>query len=593
MATPAAGPLCSDANGNLDLTDSDGDGLLDCWERPSPLSAGANGDPCIDFDGDGICDYVLCVGTGASRTCARPDRKDIFVEVDWLQNHMPIQAAIDMVINRFNTAPVDQNTPNPGVALHVQIDPDALRNGPGANATVIQHDAANNFGNQFLAFQPYTGPGAGLPNVLDFDALKANNFGTLAERTTGTQAQIENRLNAKRKAFRYMIFGHLLHLPPLTNGNPDTTSGVAEVHGNDAIVSLGGGNVNPVTIPATNHPEGDQNQQAGTFMHELGHTLGLLHGGYDRDNCWPNYLSVMAYGRQFADAPIARLQWQATGLNYSRSVLATLDRSNLNENAGIGGPAGDVTVFGPAAGSTVVPADGQVGVKPAIDWDRDNILENPSGPPAPLINKLVGIDGVTVMCDSSGSSPTHSGFADWGLDSNGKPILKYDIRSSLDFADGVRRSISLDEERELSTTQAEIMSPDSDGDGIPDFRDPCPNNPNPACQQHTVVVDIKPGVSPNVVNLKSEGTIQFAILGGSTLDVAQIDVNTLVLHGAPAKKCKVKQVDADGIPDLICEVFLTDMTNLSGNNFVAVLTGRLLSGDPIVGEDVIIVKKGP
>ena len=137
------------------------------------------------------------------------------------------------------------------------------------------------------------------------------------------------------------------------------------------------------------------------------------------------------------------------------------------------------------------------------------------------------------------------------------------------------------------------MSPDSDGDGIPDFRDPCPNNPNPACQQHTVVVDIKPGVSPNVVNLKSEGTIQFAILGGSTLDVAQIDVNTLVLHGAPAKKCKVKQVDADGIPDLICEVFLTDMTNLSGNNFVAVLTGRLLSGDPIVGEDVIIVKKGP
>src|SRR5207245_11650398 len=139
--------------------------------------------------------------------------------------------------------------------------------------------------------------------------------------------------------------------------------------------------------------------------------------------CGAISLSARANGRQCADAPIARLQWQATGLNYSRSVLATLDRSNLNENAGIGGPAGDVTVFGPAAGSTVVPADGQVGVKPAIDWDRDNILEHPSGPPAPLINKLVGIDGVTLMCDSSASSRTHSGFADCSLDSNGTPIL--------------------------------------------------------------------------------------------------------------------------------------------------------------------------
>ena len=30
-------------------------------------------------------------------------------------------------------------------------------------------------------------------------------------------------------------------------------------------------------------------------MHELGHTLGLQHGGADDVNLKPNYLSVMSY----------------------------------------------------------------------------------------------------------------------------------------------------------------------------------------------------------------------------------------------------------------------------------------------------------
>ena len=35
--------------------------------------------------------------------------------------------------------------------------------------------------------------------------------------------------------------------------------------------------------------------QAAAFMHELGHTLGLLHGGGDDINFKPNYVSVMNY----------------------------------------------------------------------------------------------------------------------------------------------------------------------------------------------------------------------------------------------------------------------------------------------------------
>ncbi len=73
--------------------------------------------------------------------------------------------------------------------------------------------------------------------------------------------------------------------------------------------------------------------QAGTFAHELGHTLGLQHGGGDNTNCKPNYQSVMSYEFQVRGLPgfdgIAYV-------NYSDQVLPPLDETNLNESAGLG-----------------------------------------------------------------------------------------------------------------------------------------------------------------------------------------------------------------------------------------------------------------
>src|SRR5262249_56056988 len=41
------------------------------------------------------------------------------------------------------------------------------------------------------------------------------------------------------------------------------------------------------------------NPDAGTIMHELGHTLNLHHGGFqDTPNCKPNYVSLMNYDNQ-------------------------------------------------------------------------------------------------------------------------------------------------------------------------------------------------------------------------------------------------------------------------------------------------------
>jgi hypothetical protein len=435
VAAPALGPACTNPDGTANLTDSDGDGLLDCWETALPR-------PCIDFDGNGTCDIELCVDSDGNGQidpgeCADPNRKDTFVEVDWLQLHQPIRNAITRVIQKFAAAPVDGNL---GIRLHVQLD-EALKDGPGAGANMIPHSAGVN---ELMAFEPYTLPPG--PGVLDFDTLKANNFGTLAERT---HANAVNILNAKRQAFRYVIFGHLLQVAGTNPPLDPLTSGVAEVHGNDMTVTLAGG----ISTGLPPHATGDENQQAGTFMHELGHLVGLRHGGNEFFNCKPNYLSIMSHIRQFPSAPIPLLQWQATALNYSPQELALLTEGNLDEGIGIGGPVGDVTVFGPG-GPFQDAANG------SINWNQvGSDTQNPVS---------ANINSIGTVCDGTGSS--YSGHNDWAN-------LKYDVRSSLDFADGVH--VTSTEDRELSFEKAQTVSPDSDVDGILDVNDNCKNTFNP------------------------------------------------------------------------------------------------------------------
>lgn len=120
----------------------------------------------------------------------------------------------------------------------------------------------------------------------------------------------------------------------------------------------------------------------GTFMHELGHTLGLRHGGCDHELYKPNYLSVMNY------------TFQTTGLvgsgmvGYSDYKLPDINEAHINEKLGID-PSG-LTV-GTGLGTTLFYwASNQRNVIPiskaAIDFNNNGNLEtdisldlNPNG----------------------------------------------------------------------------------------------------------------------------------------------------------------------------------------------------------------------
>jgi len=264
------------------VVDSDGDGLLDSWEAP-------NGG--IDGNQDGMPDLCL-YDLGA-----RPDHKDIFVEVDAGTLALS-DDAVSRVLFAFENAPVENPDGSTGIHLHILRDETGLR----------------------------------LPNSISigghfpegFESTKAAHFGTLAEQDHENAAAI---LAAKARAFRYCLLYDRIEF-----SGQSGYIGLAEIGGNDFVVDL----LNPIFHDGFR----DIDDQASTFMHELGHTLGLRHGGLAdvidaggprSHQCKPNYPSIMNYALTHP----ARWSSRFWTLDYCREELGTLQESSLDESAGI------------------------------------------------------------------------------------------------------------------------------------------------------------------------------------------------------------------------------------------------------------------
>jgi len=265
-------------------TDTDGDGLLDGWEICG-----------YDEDGDGTMDVNLpALG-------ANPLRKDIFVEVDYMVQYGPCQAgacvahshqpkddAIARIVQAFAGAPVSVSGGLPGIALHVDV------------SDAIPH-------------QDTLQPTNETWNWSGFDRIKATNFDPRRERI-----------------FHYVVFAHDL--------GGDIASGTSGISRNDTSSDANfrrGASDFVVALGRWADGVGNINQQAGTFMHELGHNLGLRHGGDDHQNYEPNYLSIMNYSFQ-TDGLIVD---DADGyFDYSRfGNISPLDEHHLNETIGLNG----------------------------------------------------------------------------------------------------------------------------------------------------------------------------------------------------------------------------------------------------------------
>ncbi len=259
-----------------------------------------------DFDRDGIPDGVERFGIrdidGALvvdmvALGADPCRPNIFVEIDFMDGasdghtHKPSIDALDRVRAAF-----DGSGPNLVVPLE---------------------------GCPYPGFPKQLGGGIGLIITID-DALEEKAGTTNSDLPSLRDANFNPLL---RPYFHYSLWVHAL----------TESSGIGICcWDKDFIVAL---------REFQNHITGTIPQQSLTFMHELGHALGLHHGGVARldfdlngdrvmRNCKPNYLSTMNY--LYGHFGIVNDDTGDQILDFSRGELADLREGNLNEIDGIG-----------------------------------------------------------------------------------------------------------------------------------------------------------------------------------------------------------------------------------------------------------------
>jgi len=359
------------------------DNLCTKWEKSQGL--------WIYYNGKSY--KYLCGQYGPDDQCPDKNEPDVYVEIDWFKGHSPDNSAINDVSDAF----LDK-----GIQLHIQKD------------EVVKSDGSN-FDDEFLSVPISTATGN-----TEFDVIKEDWFGEKYYRERqGIESptnMVNDWLTYKKQAFHYALFIHK------QEAEPDKT-GTAEFEGNDMIISLG-------SFP---NPRGTDDQQSGTFMHELGHNLGLQHGGEVDDlNCKPNNLSVMNYVYQFS-VPVQR------DLLYSDPTdMIDLDEASLSEQDGIGcGAQGKNIVWSDGASTfaaTVPPPDAN-GNCP-IDWDQDS--DDTEVVPM-VIHDIAGYD-----CDST--ETTLMVADDWNN-------IKYDFTIHTHFLDG-RGS-----QMELIDTEAPLTAP--------------------------------------------------------------------------------------------------------------------------------------
>lgn len=259
------------------VIDTDGDGIPDEWET--------NG---VDFDHDGEIDLHL------EKMGADPNKKDIFIEVDWMyrpkkewnlrgtmitseeeKNLYPSPEAMKMVWQQFD---------NHDINLHIDAGADSTDYVTGKKWGELSG------GNSI----PYS-----------------NNFELGDNYEKWNETALENFDKRRWSVFRYCLF--------VNKYNNEKSSGIAENIPGQCFIVADVDNWISSTATAT----------AGTFMHELGHTLGLKHGGSDHTQYKPNDLSIMNY------------LFQTTGLcgtsevNYSEYELPEIHESSVDENKGV------------------------------------------------------------------------------------------------------------------------------------------------------------------------------------------------------------------------------------------------------------------
>jgi hypothetical protein len=268
-----------------------------------------------------------------------------------------------------------------------------------AHGIQVHFDAGNLFGGSFSVANFNLGQGNSMvPHepCVTFDQVTCS---ANASARRSVYDWKDEYMDMRRKSiFHYLLFGN----SQKTDGS-NGSSGLAELQGNDFIVTMGNwGLSNAVGVPLNVLI----NMQASTIMHELGHNLGLKHGGFEDTNYKPNYWSAMNYLYQLSgldgnpDGSTAYQRWRnqkgdgtPTMCNLANSPCGPASQFMVDYSNGSGSDLNEMNLL-----ETANLGRGSVGGGYA-DWDLGGSLTS-----APIIKDLDGDGAQKTLLDSN----------DWG-----------------------------------------------------------------------------------------------------------------------------------------------------------------------------------
>jgi hypothetical protein len=255
-------------------------------------------------------------------------RQDVWLHYDYMvapdgTSLAPDPKGIDLVVQVFKAH---------GIDLHIDPQHAAIP----TRAEAVYFD---------VAVSPYRAPGClpGNSPPVDFSTLRNQYF--------------------------HPISNHEWHYALFVSEICGFVSGVAQLPGDDFVVAA---------PPATQLGDLAPLVDGSLFMHELGHNLGLHHGGNSDVNYKPNYLSVMNYwfnsgGIPYANSP-GSTDIAGYRLDYSEQALPTLDENHLDEQRGLGATGStDISVY---CDPTNWPDCGPAPVSGPVDWNQDGVIES-------------------------------------------------------------------------------------------------------------------------------------------------------------------------------------------------------------------------
>lgn len=309
---------------------------------------------------DGTTTPTFTSGTQTTNTAAwgfTSQHKDLCLVENYMAgnvgttyyNQAISQAANQAIVNAFANAPV--------------TNPDG-RN--GIHLVIFEGDAAHSAGLPSGYSGPYYGGQITMTSPLGDASSGAFNWGSGTPSFDNIRSQYFEPTGLAQFC-HYAVIAHTL-------GGSFASGASRGIDASDLVIALGG------TIVGAG--VGTQSEQQGTVMHELGHNLGLHHGGgpgiSDLDvNFKPNYMSVMNYFFQFTGVTGG---FTSNGLDYSHgtNVGTPLNENSLLDSIGLG--SGALLSSGAFFGTRYICGSGPrvvVNASQPIDWGCSGITSSP------------------------------------------------------------------------------------------------------------------------------------------------------------------------------------------------------------------------